>query len=225
MNLLEALVDFGRANLTPSNDWYAWKPINPIYLPQGVVLPSGSQYSKNVALKLALSEFYSAGDENIRFNLTRYYIAVWGGVRGNKEETLRTYALSEPSVLIANGKKGIASWSKALCVRNPRAYAIYDARVALALNCLQKSYPIDTPILFPLLTGQNQAVNSGVQVMRRYAQNNYWNNIADQDFYHLYIENLTGAAVTLSVEIYTLEMLLFSKVLNLFAIAFPEPAQ
>ena len=223
MNLLEALIDFGRANLTPSNDWYVWKPINPIFLPQGVVLSPGNQYSQNVALKLALSAIYAAGDENVRFNLTRYYIAVWGGVRGNKEETLHTYSLAEPPVLIALGKKGIASWSKALCVKNPTEYAIYDARVALALNCLQKWYQVDAPILFPLLTGQNQIVNSGVQAMRGYAQNNHWNT-ADQDFYHLYIENLSLAAVALDVEIYTLEMLLFSKVLDLLAIAFPEPA-
>ena len=223
MNLLEAIVNYAQAHLTPNNDWYAWKKINASYFPQGIVVPPGNQYTQNVTLKQSLSALYAAGDEDRRFELTRYYIVNWGGVRGNKVEKLRTYALAQPAELIANGSKGIASWSKALCVRNPNIYAIYDARVALALNCLQEAYQVDTPKLFPLLTGQNKAVNNGVEKMRKHAQDNQWETIPEQDFYCLYNENLSRAAKMMEIEIYTLEMLLFSKVLDLYAVAFPEP--
>jgi hypothetical protein len=221
MNLVEAIVDYGRAKLTPTNDWYAWKVINLAKLPDGVFLPVGNQYLLNVALKLALSRIYAVGDDETKIALTHYYIVAWGGIRKNGSEKMRSYSLLEPKTLILNGVKGIASWSKALCVRNPAMYAIYDARVSLALNCIQKIYQVDNPLLFPLLKGQNNAVNSGTKRIKQYAQDNAWPVAPQENFYSLYNATLTLAAIDLQVEIFTLEMLLFSLTLDLFAEAFP----
>lgn len=225
MNVLGALIDYGQASLTPENDWYRWKKINPEYLPAGVVLPDGTEYSKNVALKRSLSGLYAAGDENTRIELTRYYIVIWGGVRGNKAEKIRAYALSAPGELITKGRSGIASWSKALCVRDPEAYAIYDARVALALNCLQVAYEVEAPLLFPLLYGQNKKVNEGAKRMEHFAYSNQWAEVRDGEFYALYNDYLAQAAMALGIAIYTLEMLLFSKVSDLYELAYPEANQ
>jgi len=136
MTLQDAIVVHGRANLTETNDWYRWR-VNPLFLPNGIILPMGSPYAQNVALKLQLSDMYSTANDDLKQELTYYYIVKWGGIKRNTEENIRSYALDTPASLIARGSKGIASWSKALCIRCPNEYAIYDARVALSLNCLQ----------------------------------------------------------------------------------------
>jgi len=136
MTLQEAIAAHGRVNLTETNDWYRW-PVNPIFLPTGVVLPEGSYYAQNVALKQQLSALYSSANTQVKKEITNYYISKWGGIKKNTDEKIRSYALDTPASLIAKGSQGIASWSKALCIRCPNDYAIYDARVALSLNCLQ----------------------------------------------------------------------------------------
>jgi hypothetical protein len=157
MTLHEAIAARGRVNLIGTNDWYKWR-VNPISLPPGVVLPEGSHYAQNVALKLQLSALYSSADNQGKKEIVRYYISEWGGIRRNTEERILSYALDTPESLISKGSQGIASWSKALCIRFPNDYAIYDARVALSLNCLQIIDVVDHPILFPLLTGQNKLI-------------------------------------------------------------------
>ena len=162
MTLREAIVAHGRANLTEANDWYRW-PVNPSFLPAGIVLPGGNAYAQNVALKLQLSNAYSTADDHVKQEITDYYIAKWGGIRRNTEENIRIYALDTPASLIARGSRGIASWSKALCIRCPNEYAIYDARVALSLNCLQIIGPVNTPDEIPSPPWPKQADKPGKQ--------------------------------------------------------------
>ena len=133
LTLRDALIAFGKTNLTESNDWYQWS-INPKYLPASILLPPGTPFTQNVALKIELSRLYSSTDNQTKKEITRYYIADWGGIRSNRDETIQSYSRDTPESLIAKGAQGIASWSKALCIRNPACFAIYDARVAISLN-------------------------------------------------------------------------------------------
>jgi hypothetical protein len=223
MTLELAIIDFSEEHLTANNDWYEWKSINPKYLPLSVVLPQGNQYTQNVSLKTQLNDLYTnqnATDAE-KQALTHYYIAIWGGVKRNRLEKIQSYALSAPAELIANGSTGIASWSKALCIRNPNIYAIYDARIAVSLNSLQIIRPVNNPQLFPLLTGQNKRINNGSKLIRQYATNNHWTSMQKNQFYQEYNQILSGAANALEVSVYTLEMLLFSKSLELLGAAFP----
>jgi len=221
MTLQDAIVAHGRANLTETNDWYRW-PVNPLFLPNGIVLPMGSPYAQNVALKLRLSDMYSTANDDLKQELTYYYITKWGGIKRNTEENIRSYALDTPASLIARGSKGIASWSKALCIRCPSEYAIYDARVALSLNCLQIISPVNTPILFPLLLSQNKLISIGNRMLRRYASAHGWGVAHEGEFYPRYNTTLSSAAQLLGSNLYTLEMLLFAKAPELLREAFPH---
>lgn len=221
MTLKEAIVAHGRANLTEENDWYRW-PVNPNFLPTGIVLPIGSPYVQNVALKLQLSDMYSAADDHLKQEITYYYIVKWGGIKRNTKENIRSYSLDTPASLIERGSKGIASWSKALCIRCPNEYAVYDARVALSLNCLQIISPIDTPIVFPLLLGQNKLINLGNRMVRRYASAHGWAAAHEREFYQQYNSILSSAAQLLGANLYTLEMLLFAKAPELLHEEFPN---
>jgi hypothetical protein len=102
MTLEEAIVLHGKLHLTPTNDWYHW-PINPRYLPTGVVLPGGSHHAQNLALKTQLNALYSSADNQTKKEIVRYYIVVWGGIRKNSDETLRNYAFNFPESLIDKG--------------------------------------------------------------------------------------------------------------------------
>src|SRR4030042_404099 len=221
MTLQDAIVAHGRANLTETNDWYRW-PVNPLFLPNGIVLPMGSPYVQNVALKLQLSDMYSTANDDLKQEITPYYIVKWGGIRRNTEENIRSYALDTPASLIARGSKGIASWSKALCIRCPNEYAIYDARVALSLNCLQIISPVNTPILFPLLLGQNKMISFGNRTLLRYATSHGWVVAHEREFYPKYNAILSSAAQLLGSNLYTLEMLLFAMASELLREAFPH---
>ena len=221
MTLQEAIVDYGTANLTEENDWYRWR-VNPTLLPAGVFLPPGRPYAQNVALKLQLSDLYSTANDDVRQEITRYYIAKWGSIKRNTEDKIRIYALDTPASLIARGSRGIASWSKALCIRCPNEYAIYDARVALSINCIQIRGLVNAPMKFPLLSGQNKLINQGGRLVNRYAHIHGWAVAQENDFYRQYISVLSSAAQILAVNLYTLEMLLFAKAPELLQEAFPE---
>ena len=221
MTLQEAIAAHGRVNLTETNDWYRW-PVNPSFLPTGVVLPEGSYYAQNVALKQQLSALYSFANTQVKKEITHYYISKWGGIKKNTDEKIRSYALDTPASLIDRGSQGIASWSKALCIRCPNDYAIYDARVALSLNCLQIIAAVDRPIIFPLLAGQNKRINEGTRMVRQYATKHGWLPAQEGSFYQKYNNILSAAAKLLDVNLYTLEMLLFAKAPELLQEAFPE---
>jgi hypothetical protein len=57
----------------------------------------------------------------------------WGGIRGNKEETIIKYSTRSAEYL-CNLSEGVSSWSKVLAFQNPAKYYIYDYRVAFAIN-------------------------------------------------------------------------------------------
>ena len=77
------------------------------------------------------------GKPETRVNLVTEQISGWGGIHGNGDKLLRSYALLSAPKLICLGAKGISSWSKGLALRNPRQFAVYDARVAMTLNAIQ----------------------------------------------------------------------------------------
>jgi hypothetical protein len=222
MLLSEAIVNLGERLITTDNGWYEWKDINANLLPDGVVLPKANQYRQNVFLKQRLHQLWQDGTDEIKISLVRYYISTWGGVRRNPPKKIELYALQSPAQLIELGTQGVASWSKALCVQNPYRYAIYDARVAVSLNSLQIINKTDSPQFFPTLLGQNKRVNQASQIISKYAAENKWQLLSSDKFYNKYLEVISETAKELSCELYTVEMLLFARVLSLFDEAFPN---
>jgi hypothetical protein len=130
MTLQQMIVDLADSDLDGENGWYRWKEISRSKLPLGVSLPEGNRYAQNVALKLELHRIWSISNPSQRFAIAKYYVSTWGGVPKNNDETLTGYVTQEPdSVISGNGKTGVASWSKVLCIRDPKKYAIFDARI------------------------------------------------------------------------------------------------
>lgn len=222
MILKQVLIELAKSRLSPENDWYCWRIINTKKLPAGITLPPGNQYSRNVALKLALHGAWTSSSVEQRIVLAKYYVSTWGGVKRNKEETLRAYVTRAPNAVIAQGTVGVASWSKVLCIQDPNKYAIFDARVSAALNSLQITGAVAQPMLFPLLSGQNETIKSGNKKLDAHASQHRWTRTRKDTYYRQYLDLVKEAASSCAVPLYTIEMLLFSQAEALLAKAFPN---
>ncbi len=136
-------------------------------------------------------------------------ILYWGGINGNKQETLESYArqlqiitiLSDKDLEIAmeefyySKQGGIASWSKILAAWEPKSYFIYDANVAVALQTLYAGR-----YLFYLPPSESAAVKD--------YYDNIINNLSgeEQVDYHDYCEalRLTGNGNHLEKQLFML---------------------
>lgn len=216
MTLENALFDFSEKLLREGTDWYDWA-FNWKRLPPGIREPDGNCYEKNVALKKALTEDWQKnGDATRRQELERFYIVVFGGVRTNAPETLNEYFSNTDAQNIARGSQGIASWSKALTVRDFKRYAIYDARVAAALTALQIIYRVSKPQRFPLLPSRNRLIAESTPALKQWARDKRW-AACSPSFYEDYLALCRTTASRLKsegnnpdAEIYSIEMMLFA---------------
>ena len=210
--LTEIIVKYSKKYINENNDWYNWREINEDKLPMGIKLPNGNQYLKNVVLKKELNKKWkeSQSDED-KLILIKYYIATWGGIHTNSSESMEEYSKFSASELIKNGKKGIASWSKAIVVHDPNEYAIFDARVAISLNCIQKLYGLNDAVLFPVLPSRNKIVAIGNKLIKATAKSESWEKAYEENFYTQYLKILNYVAKELNSDISTIEMLLFAK--------------
>ena len=210
--LTEIIVKYSKKYVNENNDWYNWREINEDKLPMGIELPKGNQYLKNVILKKELNKKWkeSQSDED-KLILIKYYIATWGGIHTNSSESMEEYSKFSASELIKNGKKGIASWSKAIVVHDPNEYAIFDARVAISLNCIQKLYGLNDAVLFPVLPSRNKIVAIGNKLIKATAKSESWKKAYEENFYTQYLKILNYVAKELNSDISTIEMLLFAK--------------
>ena len=221
--LTEIIVEYSRKYVNKNNDWYNWREINEDKLPMGIKLPEGNQYVKNVVLKKELNKKWkeSKSDED-RLILIKYYIATWGGIHTNSKESMEEYSKLSATQLIKNGKKGIASWSKAIVVHNPNEYAIFDARVAISLNCIQKLYGLKDAVLFPILPSRNKIVAIGNKLIKDTAKSESWEKANEENFYTQYLKILNYVAIELSTNISTIEMLLFAKAEEIVENTYPN---
>ena len=221
--LTEIIVEYSKKYVNKNNDWYNWREINEDKLPMGIKLPEGNQYVKNVVLKKELNKKWkeSKSDED-RLILIKYYIATWGGIHTNSKESMEEYSKLSATQLIKNGKKGIASWSKAIVVHNPDEYAIFDARVAISLNCIQKLYGLKDAVLFPILPSRNKIVAIGNKLIKDTAKSESWEKANEENFYTQYLKILNYVAIELSTNISTIEMLLFAKAEEIVENTYPN---
>jgi hypothetical protein len=212
MNLFETVKIFAQQYIDNKNDWYNWKEIKEEKLPLGIKLPIGNQYLKNLELKRELNKKWkenSSLDE--KYELIKYYIESWGGIHTNSKESMMNYTTLSATDLIKKGKKGIASWSKAIVLHDPERYAIFDARVSISLNCIQKIYDTENKTLFPILPSRNKVVLYGNKMIKREAKSSNWEKAIESEFYTEYLNILKEVATKLDTNISTIEMLLFAK--------------
>ena len=208
MRFDEALSLYFRSALPVLRATYNWdfKLKN---LPDKTYLPSGdSSYSRSRDVRDYIHSAISSGSQFSR-DLQIWYVRDWGRVRRNKQETLEFYIESPEEELFSLGARGVASWSKILSVRNPSRYAIFDARVSIALNSLQYKFEVEDPVLFPQLPSQNKSFVAGAQAAIK--KSKFFSLDAGNSFYQHYLEILKECVrCDKSMDIQDAEMVLFS---------------
>lgn len=206
--LKKILIKFCTENLKTDSDWYHWA-IKYEYLPRGIELSNDSRIQRNLSLKEQLHSKWSKSDDKTKAELIEYYIVRWGGIRGNKKETLDIYKKSPSQELIKRGINGVSSWSKALVLHDCNKYAIFDARVSCCLNYLQVNSKIKEKLLFPILLSQNKEITAANRKLKEISKD--WKKASNHEFYSLYLELLFVTAKELNTNISIIEMLLFAK--------------
>lgn len=214
--LKSILIDFFTNYYDSESDWYHWK-IKDDTLPQSIELFDESRVTRNLSLKEQLHSKWSKSDKITKGDLIEYYIVKWGGIRGNKKETLDIYKTKTAQELINRGLNGVSSWSKALVLHDCNKYGIFDSRVSCSLNYLQFINNSKTKILFPILPSQNREITIANKNLKLISRD--WKKLGYNEFYNFYLELLSATANELDTNISTIEMLLFAKATDLIKIA------
>ena len=133
---------------------YTWKLPDPCMVK---FKKTGVSYDDNVQLRSAMHRTWRREPAK-RLSLAAWYVRVWGGVKKTSDSKIASYVATLESKRVPDTFSGIASWSKIASIASPADYAIYDARVALALNAVQLRSLGRIPIKFPLLPTQNRSI-------------------------------------------------------------------
>ena len=190
--------------------YYSWK-VDYTNIPnfEGV-FQGRTSFDQNIELKKHLNrEFKRAnGNSKLLIKITKYYIYNWGGIRTNDKYKIKYYSTAEDSEIISNGKKGVASWSKALTARDSKKYAIFDARVSVSLNGLIYKEFKQNGIYYPALPSRNKRIvdfqkelRGALPKVRIYASDS---------FYMTYLDLIKFVAKKCRTSISEIEMCLFA---------------
>lgn len=168
---------------------------------------------KNLALKATLNAAWHRGSVHERKVISDWYIKEWGGVRTNAPETLLLYATANEEEILARGATGIASWSKALTIRDPIRFATFDARTSISLNVVQLLGGTTNPLIFPSLPSRNSRVPEAQKAVKRAQRESGYKSVGPAAVYTVYNNLLADIAAALgdSVTNQMVEMLLFAQ--------------
>ena len=194
-----------------------------------------NNFRANVKLKSRLHDAWVAKSVE-RISIAKWVISDWGGIRGNKPETIEEYAKRAGEADPATPLKGIASFSKVLAIKDSKKYAIYDARVAVSLNAIQLISRVRGGLAFPYLAGRNNVTGNwdhkhkrGFSTRPEYSVKSLtspphnWLRVEPKHAYTKYLGLLSDMCNQLNgTPIYKLEMALFSQAEVLAIKACPE---
>lgn len=127
---------------------------------EGFVAAGESRYEQNLDLKTYLSQQWASASSERRLELAKVIVSDWGGVRGNRPETLERYVQAISTQAPSTPLKGVASYSKIFSIVRPDIFAIYDARVAGCLNAVQINDGIRRGVAFNYVPGRNNVVGN-----------------------------------------------------------------
>lgn len=120
---------------------------------------------KNRYLREIISPLFLNLDMDIKRQLVRWIVFDWGRIiRGIDDavdwvDEIRTFNEDNIKQYIINNKtRRISSWSKVLAFYNPNKHAIYDSRVAIALNVALLQ--IKSPTLFYMPQSRSKETNN-----------------------------------------------------------------
>jgi hypothetical protein len=197
-------------NVVTLESLYQFK-INLAKVPVPIVFPIKKPYQENLALKTGLHNAWIVSPLNIKGDIIEYYIKTWGGIKGNNINTMNQFRTQSTFQLLKRGYKGISSWSKALVIHNPEDYFIYDSRVALSINWLQKKYNLPNDFKFEIPKSQSKGVSKAIKELNTNKNWNIWKNIIQpNDTYEVYLELLNLISTNTGYSKSKIEMILFS---------------
>lgn len=130
---------------------YDWGP------PKGTgLLPQGSPYRDTILWKETLGARWHQATTEGRKAIAREIISEWGGIRSNSDLTYDAYVRQCSKDNPVTPFKGVSSYSKILAIVQPDCFAIYDARVAVALNAIQYLERSSMGLAFKYPPGRNR---------------------------------------------------------------------
>lgn len=195
---------------------YDWK----IPAIDGFVAAGERGYEQNLDLKAYLCQQWASASSERRLQLAKVIVSDWGGVRGNRPETLERYVQAISTQAPSTPLKGVASYSKIFSIVRPDIFAIYDARVAGCLNAVQINAGIRRGVAFNYVPGRNNVVGNkatglGFTQDARFSVGNLvksgWSPISRDQTYAKYNKILSLCLKKLpSYSLVSLEMALFT---------------
>jgi len=153
---VSTLCKFFRREVPHLSHSYDWKIPNI----EGFAQVGERGYQPNLNLKAYLNQQWAEASSACRLQLAKVIVSDWGGVRGNKPETLEKYVKAISEQALSTPLQGVASYSKILAIAQPNQFAIYDARVAGCLNALQINAGIQKGMAFNYVPGRNNVVGN-----------------------------------------------------------------
>ena len=199
---------------------YSWKiPPRPSFAGD-CEWPEGSDYPANVRLKTVLHQLWGRQEVD-RFELSKWVVSDWGGVRGNRPETIFKYIDFAESSKVPPGLSGVASYSKILSIVQPERFAIYDARVAVAINAAQMMFG-SPGMAFPYIPGRNKITGNSLSRQGFSQISDFstaalvrrgWQEVSKANAYEIYLNLLQELRerFSKSVKIFDMEMTFFSQ--------------
>lgn len=214
----DALIAYFEVELPKLDMSYQWT----IPKIEGFAHSGEKGYEPNVKLKKYFNHLWkkAARDEDEQLRLAKVIVADWGGVKGNKTDTLKRYVEELNNGIPATPLKGVASYSKIFSIVDPNEYAIYDARVAACLNAVQWNAGVKRGMAFNYISGRNKVTGDATQ-KRGFAHQapfkvkslvaNDWQRIKRDDTYQVYLDLLKRSLVYFTeYDMHDLEMVLFA---------------
>ena len=208
MDSLKLISDYISTQFNRLNDIYKWNFNLNNFPDKAYVQVGANPYQRSRHLREMIhNNIVENSPSSNEFQI--WYVKNWGGVKTNKAETLQFYIDSKYEELLDLHSKGIATWSKVLSVRNPNQYAIYDARVAVSLNSIQKKFNVNESILFPQLISRNSSFVLPTQAAIK--KSSFFKSHNLKDFYEIYLNILRNSVSKHEkYDIQDAEMVLFS---------------
>ena len=178
--------------------------------------PDADDFTKNICLKENSAQLWQTSD---KYQCAKWIVASWGGVRRNKPEKIKRYVDTFQSGGAIVEKEGVASYSKILAFMQPTEFAIFDARVSAALNCIQLLDATKEPIFFLPLPRRNKDVLSfrkNPKFKRRALLQRGWQSTSTTTIYRQYNDLLSSVrSQHKDIPRYKIEMALFADAIEL----------
>ena len=178
--------------------------------------PNANDSSKNIWLKENSAKLWQASD---KYQCAKWIVEAWGGVRSNKPERIKHYVDTFQSGGTITDQEGVASYSKILAFMQPTEFAILDARVSAALNCIQLLDATKEPIFFLHLSTKSTKVGPFQKKLKFEEQTllqQGWRSTNPATIYREYNDLLTAVCSQhKNVPRYKIEMALFADAIEL----------